>query len=223
MSKSSLLIYSGGLDSTVLLHQRLADISHCLHFDYGAKHGKQEFHCASLNAEKLGVPLLIVRLEDVFNMIGGALLKSSSAPIPDGHYTDESMKQTVVPFRNGIFLSIAIGVAESLGLKKVLIAAHIGDHTIYPDCRPIFMGLMCLAATMGTYAGVEVDAAFAALDKRAIAMLGRDLGVDFKNTWSCYKGGDLHCGVCGTCVERKEALEGFDPTNYIGARGDTWE
>ena len=113
---------------------------------------------------------------------------------------------TVVPFRNGIMLSIAIGIAESNNLKKVLIANHGGDHTIYPDCRPGFISAIDAAAKAGTFVDVGVSAPYTNITKADIARIGKRLGIDYSETWSCYKGGEKHCGKCGTCVERKEAL-----------------
>jgi 7-cyano-7-deazaguanine synthase len=151
----------------------------------------------------------------------GRLFKSdllrSGGDIPEGHYAEESMKKTVVPFRNGIMLSIAAGFAESIGADAVTIAAHSGDHAIYPDCREPFMRAMGEAMEQGTYAGIKLLRPFIDMDKAAIARRGAELGVDFAETWSCYKGGEIHCGVCGTCVERREAflLAGLqDPTVY---------
>jgi 7-cyano-7-deazaguanine synthase len=145
-------------------------------------------------------------------------LLQSGGEIPDGHYEEETMKQTVVPFRNGIMLAIAAGLAESQGAEGLVIAAHAGDHAIYPDCRETFMQAMADAMTFGTYAGVQLIRPFIATDKAGIAALGHKLGVDYAQTWSCYKGGDIHCGTCGTCVERREAflMAGVpDPTEYL--------
>ena len=144
-------------------------------------------------------------------------LLRSGCDIPEGHYAEESMKKTVVPFRNGIMLSIAAGFAESIGADAVTIAAHSGDHAIYPDCREPFMRAIGEAMEQGTYAGIKLLRPFIDMDKAAIARRGAELGVDFAETWSCYKGGEIHCGVCGTCVERREAflLAGLqDPTVY---------
>ena len=130
------------------------------------------------------------------------------------------MKKTVVPFRNGIMLAVAAGLAESAGAEGLVIAAHAGDHAIYPDCREDFMRAMGEAIRLGTYAGVQLLRPFIALDKSGIAREGTLLGVDFGRTWSCYKGGAIHCGTCGTCVERREAFmqAGLpDPTVYASA------
>lgn len=131
-----------------------------------------------------------------------------------GSYTENNMKSTVVPFRNGIMLSVAAGIAESKGLKYVLIANHSGDHSIYPDCRPQFIEAMSSAIHNGTYNNAEILAPYTNISKRDIALKGQQLGVDYEHTYSCYNGGDKHCGKCGTCVERREALAGFDPTEY---------
>lgn len=134
-----------------------------------------------------------------------SLLDGADA-IPEGHYADDNMKSTVVPFRNGIMLSIAIGIAESNNLDQVFIANHGGDHTIYPDCRPEFIKAIDSAANAGTYNNVKVIAPYTQITKSDIARIGKKLGIDYTETWSCYKGGEIHCGKCGTCVERKEAL-----------------
>ena len=137
--------------------------------------------------------------------------------MPEGHYEAENMKSTVVPFRNGIMLSVACGLAESRKLSKVLIANHHGDHAIYPDCRAGFVHSMSEAMRNGTYIGVQIDAPYTGISKADIARIGKRLGIDYSTTYSCYKGGEKHCGKCGTCVERKEALrdaEIKDTTEY---------
>ena len=159
----------------------------------------------------------MIPLEFVNRLFASDLLKSGGA-IPEGHYAAENMKQTVVPFRNAIMLSIACGFAESVGAEGLVIAAHTGDHTIYPDCREDFMAAMGEAMRLGTYAGVQLLRPFIAQTKGQIAAEGARLGVDFARTWSCYKGGAVHCGVCGTCVERREAFLAAglaDPTVYL--------
>ena len=126
--------------------------------------------------------------------------------IPEGHYEDENMRSTVVPFRNGIMLSIAVGIAESNDLRYVMMANHGGDHTIYPDCTPAFVDAFSRAAQAGTYVGVQLLSPYTHITKGAIARRGKALGIDYAETWSCYKGSAKHCGKCGTCVERREAL-----------------
>ena len=145
-----------------------------------------------------------------------ALLESADA-IPEGTYDDENMKATVVPFRNGIMLAIACGIAESNGLRRVMIANHAGDHTIYPDCRQSFIDAMSMAMQQGTYEGIEVFAPYTNISKTDIARRGKALGIDYSMTYSCYKGGEKHCGKCATCRERIEALAAAgidDPTEY---------
>ncbi len=134
-----------------------------------------------------------------------SLLEGADA-VPDGHYADENMKSTVVPFRNGIMLSIAVGIAESNGLRYVMMANHGGDHSIYPDCRREFVCAFDAAAKAGTYVGAGILAPYTGITKADIARRGKEMGLDYSETWSCYKGGDVHCGRCGTCVERREAL-----------------
>jgi 7-cyano-7-deazaguanine synthase len=169
-----------------------------------------------MHAERHGIPHHTVALEFMDQLFKSDLLRSGGA-IPDGHYAEASMQQTVVPFRNGILLAVAAGYAESIGASGVVIAAHAGDHAIYPDCREPFMRAMGEAIEQGTYAHIQLLRPFIRMDKAGIASRGAELGVDFSETWSCYKGGEIHCGVCGTCVERREAfvLAGLaDPTVY---------
>jgi 7-cyano-7-deazaguanine synthase len=157
-----------------------------------------------------------VKLDFVARLFASDLL-TSGGDIPDGHYEAENMKQTVVPFRNAVMLSIATGFAESTGAEGLVIAAHGGDHAIYPDCREDFMRAMGDAMRLGTYAGIQLLRPFIAINKAQIAAVGTKLGVDFGRTWSCYKGGAVHCGTCGTCVERREAFIDaglVDPTTY---------
>jgi 7-cyano-7-deazaguanine synthase len=212
------VLLSGGMDSVTVLYEALAshDVAACLSFDYGAKHNAREIPFAKLHADRKGIAHHTIRLDFMDRLFKSDLLRSGGG-IPDGHYAEESMKQTVVPFRNGIMLAIAAGFAESIAAEGVVIAAHSGDHAIYPDCREPFMQSMAAAMGQGTYANIRLLRPFIAMDKTAIARRGAELGIDFSETWSCYKGGDIHCGTCGTCVERREAfqLAGLtDPTTY---------
>ena len=209
----AVLVYSGGLDSTTLLYEYKDSIALAVSFDYGSKHNKRELEFAALNCKRLGIRHLVIPLEFMGKYFRSDLL-IGGGDIPEGSYADENMKSTVVPFRNGIMLSIAAGLAESYELDAILLANHSGDHAIYPDCRPEFIEGMAAAVEAGTYNGVKVVSPYCNMTKRDIALRGRELGVDFSLTYSCYKGGEKHCGKCGTCVERKEALEGFDPTEY---------
>ena len=210
----AVLIYSGGLDSTTLLYEYRDRIALALSFDYGSKHNAREIAFAREHCRELGIPHRVLPLSFIGEYFRSDLLLGGG-DIPECSYDDENMHATVVPFRNGIMLSVAVGMAESEGLDTVLIANHAGDHAIYPDCRPGFIEAMDRAAQEGTYEGVRILSPYCNLTKRDIALRGRALGVDFARTWSCYKGGEVHCGVCGTCTERKEALSGFDPTEYL--------
>ena len=217
MTKHSLIIVSGGMDSITLLYDRKDSIALALSFDYGSNHNSREIPYAQLHCQRLGIRHIVIPLDFMHQYFTSSLLEGAEA-IPDGHYADENMKSPVVPFRNGIMLSVAIGIAESNGLKKVLIANHGGDHAIYPDCRPDFISAINKAAMSGTYLNVEVDAPYTNISKTDIARRGAALGIDYSETWSCYKGGAVHCGTCGTCVERKEALHDAgidDKTEYI--------
>lgn len=213
-----IVLCSGGMDSVTALHwaQREHTVAAVLSFDYGSKHNACELPLAAEQARKLGCRHELIRLDFVNRLFSSALLQSGGE-IPEGHYQAENMRQTVVPFRNAILLTIATGVAESLGAEGLVIAAHDGDHAIYPDCREGFMQAMGEAMRLGTYAGVKLLRPFIAMHKGEIAALGARLGVDFARTWSCYKGGARHCGRCGTCVERREAFARAglaDPTEY---------
>jgi len=212
------VLLSGGMDSVTALYEVLGthEVAACLSFDYGAKHNACEIPFAKLHADRNGIPHQIIPLDFINTLFKSDLLKSGG-DIPDGHYAEASMKQTVVPFRNGILLAIAAGYAESVDAEGLVIAAHTGDHAIYPDCREPFMQAMASAMREGTYARIQLLRPFIATDKAGIAKRGVGLGLDFSETWSCYKGGKTHCGVCGTCVERREAflLAGLpDPTIY---------
>lgn len=209
--KDSVIIYSGGMDSTTLLHQEKERIALAISFDYGSNHNAREIECAKWQCEQLGIEHMVIPLKFMGEYFESSLLAGSDA-IPEGHYADENMKSTVVPFRNGIMLSVACGMAESRGLKHVMMANHGGDHAIYPDCRGGFVEAMSRAMEEGTYDHVDIIAPFTGITKNEIAVIGKKLGVDYSHTYSCYKGGAEHCGKCGTCVERQEALD------YAGIR-----
>ena len=209
----ALLIYSGGLDSTTLLYEYKDSIALAVTFDYGSKHNAREIAYAIENCKRLGIKHLVIPLGFIGQYFKSDLLLSGGE-IPEGNYAEENMKSTVVPFRNGIMLSVAAGLAESYGLDTVLLANHSGDHAIYPDCRPAFVEAMDAAVKAGTYEGIRVVSPYCDITKRDIALRGKAIGLDYSLTYSCYKGGEKHCGKCGTCTERKEALEGFDPTEY---------
>jgi len=213
--KRAVLILSGGMDSVTMLHYLRAENYevHTLSFDYGQRHSKelllagfwsQYLHCKNHKVIDL----------TALKQIATKSSLTSNTPVPEGHYENESQKATVVPNRNMVMLSLAVAYAENENIKEVYFAAHRGDHAIYPDCRPEFLCFMNSAAINGTYNHVQILDPFIRMTKRDIAGMGKDLKVDFSRTWSCYKGGERHCGKCGTCVERKEALDGFDTTMY---------
>lgn len=203
--KNSAIIVSGGMDSITLLYDRKDEIALGISFDYGSNHNAREIPFAKMHCERLGIKHITINLDFMHQYFKSSLLDGAEA-IPEGHYADNNMKSTVVPFRNGIMLAIAIGIAESNNLDQVFIANHGGDHTIYPDCRPEFINAIDAAATAGTYNNVKVIAPYTKITKSDIARIGKRLGIDYAETWSCYKGGEVHCGKCGACVERKEAL-----------------
>ncbi len=212
------VLCSGGMDSVTALYW--ARVHHAVvavaSFDYGAKHNPRELPFAREHAQRLGYRHEVIALPFVNQLFASDLLQSGG-DIPEGHYAAENMKQTVVPFRNAIMLSIACGFAESVAAEGLVIAAHGGDHVIYPDCREDFMQAMGAAMRLGTYAGVQLLRPFITMSKGGIVTEGTKLGVDFSHTWSCYKGAAVHCGRCGTCVERREAFLDAgvaDPTVY---------
>ena len=216
MNKDSVLILSGGMDSVTLLYDEQERIALAVTFDYGSKHNAREIPFARLHCERLGIPHLVIPLHFMADCFKSSLLQGGE-DIPEGHYADENMRSTVVPFRNGIMLSIAVGIAESNGLQYVMMANHGGDHTIYPDCTPQFVDAFDRAADAGTYVKVHLRSPYTHLTKADIARRGKALGINYDETWSCYKGEEKHCGKCGTCVERHEALleAGIDdPTEY---------
>ena len=216
--KDSILILSGGMDSVTMLYEYKDRIAVALTFDYGSNHNKREAQYAKMHCERLGVEHLLLPLQFIHDYFKSSLLEGADA-VPEGHYADANMKSTVVPFRNGIMLAVACGIAESRGLKYVMIANHFGDHSIYPDCRAGFVRAMSQAMAEGTYDGITLFAPYTDISKTDIARRGAALGIDYSLPYSCYKGGEKHCGKCGTCVERKEAMReaGIDDTTEYEA------
>lgn len=212
------VLCSGGMDSVTALYwaAREHGVKAAVSFDYGSKHNHREIPFAAEHAARLGLRHEVIPLRFMDTLFASSLLQSGGE-IPEGHYEADNMKQTVVPFRNAIMLSIATGFAESIEAAGLVIAAHGGDHAIYPDCREDFMRAMGETMRLGTYAGIQLLRPFITSTKGGIAAEGAALGVDLGRTWSCYKGGALHCGKCGTCVERREAFAEaglVDPTEY---------
>lgn len=214
--KDCLIVLSGGMDSVTMLHEFKDRIALAVTFDYGSNHNAREIECATLNCRILGIKHLIIPLSFIGEYFESSLLSGADA-IPEGNYDDENMKSTVVPFRNGIMLSVACGIAESRGLHYLMLANHSGDHSIYPDCRPSFVDAMGNAMREGTYEKIAIFAPYTNITKNDIARHGKDLGLDYSLTYSCYKGGEKHCGRCATCRERREAMIAAginDPTEY---------
>lgn len=215
-TKDGLIVLSGGMDSVTLLYEYQDSLALAVSFDYDSKHNARELPYARLHCERLGIEHLTIPLSFIGQYFRSALLEGGGA-IPKGSYDEENMAATVVPFRNGIMLSIAAGLAESRGLTKVYLANHFGDHAIYPDCRASFIRPMHEAILQGTSNAVEVTAPYTDISKGDIARHGKLLGINYAETWSCYEGGDLQCGSCATCIERREAMQEAgieDPTHY---------
>lgn len=214
--KDTLMVVSGGMDSTTMLHEFAHRIALAITFNYGSNHNAREIECARYNCALLGIELIVVDMPFVGELFESSLLSGADA-IPEGNYDDDNMKSTVVPFRNGIMLSVAAGMAESRGLKHVMMANHGGDHAIYPDCRRGFVDAMSAAIAEGTYDHITILAPYTDITKTDIARRGAALGIDYSHTYSCYKGGEKHCGRCGTCSERRQAFADAnipDPTDY---------
>lgn len=212
-------IVSGGMDSATLLHHLLEEDHEVisLSVDYGQRHSVELDYAVAM-AKHLNIPHRVADLRPINPLIRGQSSQANlDVAVPEGHYADENMKQTVVPNRNMIMLSVAIGHAISEGAGAVAYGAHAGDHTIYPDCRASFASAMETAALLCDWQEIQLLRPFITIGKHDIAKLGSELRVPFGMTWSCYKGGTKHCGKCGTCVERIEAFELADvpdPTLY---------
>jgi len=214
-------IMSGGMDSVTLayyLKQKYEDL-HLVSFDYGQRH-KKELECAVIQADILKAKHEIIDISGIRPLLKGSAL-TDAIDVPEGHYEEESMSQTVVPNRNAIMLSIAWGLACSTRADVLACGVHSGDHHIYPDCRPYFIQNLNESLRIGTMdhrkENLQLIAPFINHDKTWIAAKGKELGVPFQYTWTCYKGLEKHCGKCGACVERKEAFRdsgGNDPTIY---------
>lgn len=222
--KSSIVIVSGGMDSVTLLHHlhSKGEAVIGLSIDYGQRHRK-ELTFAKEQCDIIGVEHVLADASG-----WGKIIPSSSLTgdilVPEGHYAEESMKQTVVPNRNMLLLSFAVSLAVSRGAGKVAYGAHSGDHAIYPDCREDFYKAMASAIALCDYGPPKLIAPFVTLSKADIVKIGLTLGVDYSKTWTCYKGEEVACGKCGTCVERLEAfaLNGaYDPLPYLDQ--DSWK
>lgn len=224
MTNHTVAVVSGGMDSTALayLAHGEGDILTLVSFDYGQRHAK-ELTYAARTAEALDAEHIIVPMSWLAPMIAGqSSLVTPDIDVPEGHYAEDTMKATVVPNRNAIMLNLAVGVAIARGAQRVATGVHAGDHFIYPDCRPGFIAALNAQVEQGMEGFLPdgwtgVWAPFINVPKDEIARIGDRLGVPWDQTWSCYVGGDIHCGACGTCYERREAftLAGVDdPTAY---------
>ena len=206
MLEKVLVVMSGGLNSTTLAYD-LQDQGYqisTVSFDYGQRHSDLELARATYHARGNGWQYDVVNLRDVGGRLKSALLIDGD--VPEGHYAAESMKATIVPNRNAIMLSMACGIAVSRGVPYIATAVHGGDHFIYPDCRPEFIQSLSLAFACGNEEFDAILAPYLDKDKSYIAQKAVDLDYEWQSTYSCYKGGEKHCGRCGTCVERMEAL-----------------
>lgn len=217
---TALVLLSGGMDSTALTSELVAghgaENVQAVGINYGQKHAR-ELQSAQRVADHLGVPYDVIDLSVLARSLTSAL--TGNGDVPHGHYSASNMAATVVPNRNAIMLMVAVGIASSRGLDAVYTAVHAGDHPIYPDCRPEFVAAASEAARLGTagMGDIEIRAPFVDINKADIVTRGHQAEAPFDLTWSCYQGGELHCGKCGTCVERAEAfaIAGVpDPTRY---------
>lgn len=217
MTQSVVVIYSGGMDSFTLLHLARArgKTVHALSFNYGQRH-LRELDYARAVCDEFGIDHRVVDITAIQQLLQGSSL-TGDAPVPEGHYADETMKSTVVPNRNMILLSLAVGQAVSIGASEVWYGAHGGDHAIYPDCRPAFVEQMDKVCQIANYEPVRIIAPFLHEDKGEILRQGLALGLDYSRTWTCYNGREQACGRCGSCVERLQAFAAqgvSDPIPY---------
>ncbi len=217
IKEKSVVIISGGLDSTTLLYDIISqgyDV-YALSFNYNQRH-KKELLYAQKTCKKLGIPHKIVDISNLNELLQGSSLTSSDISTPHGKYDEESMKQTVVPNRNMILLSIAAGYAISLKATKLFYGAHSGDHSVYPDCRPEFIQKLKETIAIADWHKVELLAPYSDMDKGDIVIRGIELKVPYQDTWSCYEGGDIPCSKCGACNERAEAFQKAEIKDPLG-------
>jgi 7-cyano-7-deazaguanine synthase len=217
LAEKVVVIYSGGMDSFTVLNRALKDGKKvfALSFDYGQRHVK-ELECAASVCKSLKIDHKIIDISSINQLLAGSSL-TDDIEIPEGHYESENMKSTVVPNRNMILLSLAVGYAVSVGAAQVYYGAHSGDHAIYPDCRPEFVQKMNEVCQIANYESVEIFSPYLAVNKAAILADGLDMGLDYSDTWTCYNGRTKACGKCGSCQERLEAFSEnkmVDPISY---------
>lgn len=213
----SVIIVSGGMDSVTLLHEvhSHGDEIFAITFDYGQRH-KKEIEYAKQNCDKLGIPHKTISLS-ILNDIAPSSLTRPETDVPEGEYDGENMKQTVVPNRNMVMLSLSASYAIGIGATRLYYGAHSGDHTIYPDCRPEFVKAISNTLLLCDWHPVELVVPYLHGNKETILKRGFELGVDYSQTWTCYNGREKACGKCGSCDERIaafRALGKIDPVEY---------
>ncbi len=216
----AVIIVSGGMDSVTMLYHIIKNggvsVEHILAFEYGQRHYK-ELTYVPYHANVFSVPYSIIDLKSLISVFGESAMINLNRRVPEGRYQEEIIQDTVVPNRNMIFLSIAVAKAQSIGVNTVLYGAHTGDHAIYPDCTPAFINAISRAACLGNYKPMSISAPFILLNKVDILRHGLELNVDYSKTWTCYKGRNLACGTCSSCIERRgafAALGEIDPLEY---------
>lgn len=220
---TAIVCFSGGMDSTTLatLYHDMGFKLGLLSFDYGQRHGTSELKAARAVAKHFNAAHHVLDLSFLGDLLPGSALTDPEVDVPDGHYAEESMKATVVPNRNAIMANIAIGIASAAKADVMALGVHAGDHAVYPDCRPEFIVALrdCASLALDGFHAPEIQAPFVHMSKTEVAAEAFRLGAPLHLSWSCYKGGEKHCGTCGTCVERKEAFKDaglVDPTEYAG-------
>ncbi|QNP74397.1 7-cyano-7-deazaguanine synthase QueC [Streptomyces roseirectus] len=217
----TLVVLSGGMDSTTLMAHYTA-LRHrlvALTVDYGQRHRK-EIESARRVAAHYGAAHHVLDLTGLGALLSGSALTDGGVDVPDGHYAEQSMRATVVPNRNAVLANAAVSVAVARRAGTVALGMHAGDHFIYPDCRPVFLTALRELVTVANegFPTPRVEAPFMTWTKGQIAGHGTRLGAPLELSWSCYKGGEAHCGTCGTCYERREAFREAkvpDPTRYL--------
>jgi len=207
--KKAVVVVSGGMDSVTLLYHTLNKGYECyaISFDYGQRH-KRELKMAEATCTKLLVPHKIIDVKSINQLLPGSSLTDKSVDVPKGLYSDNTMKATVVPNRNMVFLSIASAYALSIGARVVALGIHAGDHAIYPDCREEFLNLCNKTVNAGNlwFKPIKFYAPYLHKSKGEIVADGLKLDVDYKLTHTCYVGKNQPCGKCGSCTERIEAF-----------------
>lgn len=205
-----ILIFSGGMDSTTLLYKLLAEKNEVktISFNYGQRH-KLELEKAAETCKKLKIEHKIIDISFIKDLVSNSAL-TGEIEVPEGHYAAENMKLTVVPNRNMIMASIAIGYAVNEEFDAIALGVHAGDHQIYPDCREEFIVKLKDIALIANFRSIQVLAPFLKIDKGDIAKIGKELQVDYSSTLTCYKGTEIPCGKCGSCTERIEAFQKAD-------------